>query len=285
MQYRPNALARSLRSKCTNVIGFYSGYHFLDPRNAYFAEMVGGLQEGCAEYRKDLLLHSVYRGDSIDDIHAELVDGRIDGLVMTAPPEDPLVERLVASHLPVVVVADAVPSLPSVIVDDAMGSRFTLDHLVSRGHTRLAYRSTTRRLAYAERRRIAYLDMAMAKGIPIVEWNSSDRPTAADDFLAHWLAMPPQERPTAVSCWNDLAAYELLESCWRHRLQVPGDLAITGFDDAFNLMAFRWRLTTVRAPWAEVARTAVRLLVSQLEGKEVPQETVLPVEFVTGDST
>src|SRR5213082_1158874 len=50
MKYGPNAIARSLRSKQTNIVGLYSGYHFVDPRNPFLAEIVGGLQEGCAEH-------------------------------------------------------------------------------------------------------------------------------------------------------------------------------------------------------------------------------------------
>src|SRR5262249_47656133 len=75
LRYRPNAIARSLRSKRTNIIGFYSGYRYIDPRNPFFAEIVGGLQEGCAEHRKDLLLHTVFQRASVDDIYGELVDG------------------------------------------------------------------------------------------------------------------------------------------------------------------------------------------------------------------
>ena len=79
MRYRPNAIARSLRSRRTNIIGLYSGYRYIDPRNPFMAPIIGGLQAGCAEHRKDLLLHTVFRGDSTDDIYAELADGRIEG--------------------------------------------------------------------------------------------------------------------------------------------------------------------------------------------------------------
>jgi LacI family transcriptional regulator len=85
-------------------------------------------------------------------------------------------------------------------------------------------------------------------------------------------------------CWNDPSAYDLLAHCHRSGLRVPEDMAVVGFDGAANPIDFRWRLTTIRAPWAEAARLAVTLLMAQLEGEEVPQETVLPVEFVAGDS-
>jgi DNA-binding LacI/PurR family transcriptional regulator len=67
-------------------------------------------------------------------------------------------------------------------------------------------------------------------------------------------------------------------------VRVPGDLVVTGFDGDPNPVAFRFRLTTVRAPWAEVARRAVNLLGAQLDGEEVSKQTVLPVEWIPGDT-
>jgi len=286
LRYRPNAIARSLRSKRTNIIGFYSGYRFIDPRNAFFAEIVGGLQEGCTEHRKDLLLHTVFREESVEDIYAELADGRIDGLVLTAPPDDPLVGRLADSHLPVVVVADAVPTLPSVIVDDAQGARLTLDHLLGRGHQRLLYWGVerNRRVFSAERRRAAYFSVAAERGIRMEEWSPPSRDPEDDSFADFWRARPTEDRPTAVLCWNDVAAYELLAQCRRRGVRVPADLAVTGFDGDRNPVGFQFSLSTVRAPWAQVAESAVKLLIAQMDGVDVPQRTVLPVEWLAGDT-
>jgi DNA-binding LacI/PurR family transcriptional regulator len=283
LRYRPNALARSLRSRTTNVIGVYSGYHYFEPRNSFFAQLLGGLQEGCVEYRKDLLLHSVFRGDTAEDIHTALMDGRIDGLIMFAPAHDPLVEPLATSHLPVVAVADPVSALTSVTVDDAGSARPVLEYLAARGHRRLVYRSVDRVLISVERRHAAFREEAGRMGLTMEEWCATDRVTD-DSWFEGWLARPTHERPTAVVCWNDVAAYDVLDRCAHIGIRVPEALAVTGFDDIPNPVASRFRLTTVRAPWAEVGRTAVRLLVEQIDGAEVPGETVLPVELVLGDT-
>jgi len=105
MQYRPNRVARSLRYQKTNVIGIYTAYGHLNPTVPFTAQIIGGLHQGCDDHRKDLLLHGSYPNRSAEEIYNELADGRVDGLILYTWPEDPLVERLSTSHLPVVAIA------------------------------------------------------------------------------------------------------------------------------------------------------------------------------------
>jgi DNA-binding LacI/PurR family transcriptional regulator len=93
------------------------------------------------------------------------------------------------------------------------------------------------------------------------------------------------ERPTAVVAWADGTAHQTLAECREMGLAVPRDVAIVGFDDNPLPVEPVWRMTTIRAPWREVARTAVSLLVTRIEGQEVAAETVLPVELVVGNTT
>ena len=286
MQFRPNATARSLRLRRTNIIGLYSGYNYLSPENAFFAAIIGGAQQGCDAHCKDLLLHGVFRGRAVKDIYAELADGRIDGLVVEAPPGDPLLELLAESSLPVIALAEATPLLPCVVVDDRAGGRLSADYLAQKGHRQVVYHSTLRRLTSAQRRRDAFMEAAEGYGMEVYEL-----PVKGDAFGAHlteqeaaWLDNRAADRPTAAVCWNDLAAYDLLEQAYRRGLRVPDDVAIVGFDGLIRPMRHDWQLTTVYAPWAEAARTAVSLLVEHLEGKSMPPETILPVEFIAGNT-
>src|SRR5438105_4721214 len=64
MDYRPNAVARSLRRRSTNVIGLYSGIGYLNASHPFLAELIGGMQRGCDQHHKDLLLHGTFRGRS-----------------------------------------------------------------------------------------------------------------------------------------------------------------------------------------------------------------------------
>ncbi len=283
MSYSPNAVARSLRRKQTNIIGLYCGHGYLNARLPFLAELIGGAQEACDRHHKDMLLHGAFRGGSVDDIYSELLDGRIDGLIVNAAPLDPLVDRLAASHLPVVAVADPIPSLPSVVVDDQAGIGMALDHLASTGHQRVLYRDTDRPLQSADRRRAAMRRKAADLGMEVTVWQGPDFTRPPDDLLV-WADRPRELRPTAALCWNDLTAYDLVARCRESGLSIPQDLAVIGFDGIRTPFDRIWQLTAVRAPWTQVTGSAVDLLVAMLQGAQVPMVTTLPVTLIAGST-
>jgi DNA-binding LacI/PurR family transcriptional regulator len=282
LRYHPNARGRALRSGFTNIIGLYAGYGWLNVRQPFYTEIVSGLQDGCEAFRKDLLLHGTFRGHTAEDIYTELADGRIDGLVVNMPPDDPLAARLADSHLPVVAVADPLPTIPSVVVDDAGGSRMLLDALKRRGHRRFVYLMTDLHPISAIRRRDAFFQAAAEDGLDVKEITLSAT-VSLDQFVKHdLLSTDPRQRPTAIVCWHDNTAYDVLVHCRSHGIRVPEEIAVVGFNGCPTPIDTLWSLTTIRAPWAMVARTAVEYLNTLLEGKPVPPETVLPVEFIPG---
>src|SRR5579862_696594 len=254
MKYSPNANALSLRRRRTNIIGFYSGYGYVTAESPFLATILGGLQEACDRHQKDLLLHGTFADRAAVDIYAELIDGRIDGLVLYAPANDPLAQLLADSFLPVVALADAVPVLHSVLVDDCAGSRLIVEYLAMQGHRHILYHCCTRDLESTVRRLDACREASASLCIQLTEqpttnvWNGSH----ITEEAAGWLDLPADRRPTAAVCWNDLTACDLLEQCERRGIRVPAEIAVVGYDGLFSARGMRRRLTTIRAPWAEV---------------------------------
>lgn len=288
LQYRPNAIARSLRRRKTDLIGLYNGYEYIDARNRFLAEVVGGLQEACDRYAKDLLIFRIFRGYTAQRIFEELVDGRVDGLVLYAPPDDALAERLANSHLPVVAVTDAVPMLPSVVVDDEYGGFLQAKHLAGKGHRRVIYRGSPFNLRSVARRQQGFREAAERLGLTVIEMTTEGDPSKTeepDELARTLLAMPPDRRPTAAVCWEDQHADRLVAEFSKLGLRVPEDIAVVGFNGLSTEREPAWKLTTIHAPWAAVGLTAVSLLMEQMEGKEVPSETVLPVALIIGKTT
>ena len=284
LQYSPNARGRALRSGFTNVIGLYAGFGAVNVRLPFFTEVVSGLQEGCEQVKKDLLLHGIFHG-SAADVFTELADGRIDGLVVNMPQDNPLAARLAESGFPVVAIADPLVNIPSVIVNDAEGSRLLAQHLQERGHRRLVYLNSFARPLSAVRRRDAFMQITANLGMEVEEACYEGGAEQGNPLVPDLLRRDPARRPTAIVCWNDQTAYEMLADCRRYGLRVPDEVAVVGFDGSSAAYETRDFLTTIRAPWAEAARTAVLYLDRLLKKEPVPPQTTLPVEFVQGHTT
>ncbi|CAN5821836.1 LacI family DNA-binding transcriptional regulator [soil metagenome] len=281
--YAPNAIARALRGERTNIIGYYAGYETLNAHIPFVAAILQGLQQSCRKYQQDLILFGSFERDTIDSIYATLTSGKIDGLVLLPTPRSPVMDRLFDSHLPVVAIANTHPALPSVVVDDVGGSTLIADYLARQGHQRILYRSQQERRVSQVRREETFCAAAAAHGLSVTITYETLHHALSEQELAI-LQEPAQRRPTAAVCWMDLSAYALLEQCEQAGLRVPEDLAIVGFDGIPLAIKPARVLTTICAPWVDVAAKAVDLLLALLDGEEVPQETICPVQWVLGDT-
>ena len=289
LHYQPNAVARSLRRGRTHLIGLYTNHDY-DARSDFLGAMIGALQRACEAQGLDLLLHSAFRGGSPDDIYGRLRDGRIDGLILHASTGDPLIEILGKSPLPVVVVADCLPNLPAVVCDDADGMRQLVAHLRGRGYRRFAFLAPRLSLTSVERRRAAFEQGMAQAGVAPEDWRviplESSAPGRVDyeDPTPALPALLGGPDAVAVCCWNDRTAYNLLQACDERGIAVPGQLAVAGFDGFLSTKAPRWRLVTVRCPWADVAGTALDVLQRLVREESVAPEICLPVTLSHGDT-
>jgi DNA-binding LacI/PurR family transcriptional regulator len=288
--YTPNAVARSLSQRRTNTISFFTGSYSFNTDVPFVAMIFLGLQRGCAEFHKDLLLHGMFlQGNpgSTTVTYGELANGKIDGVVLLTNPEDHLGKQVKESFLSAVAIVDGIPGIPSVVADDADGSRLIARHLHERGHRRVIYRASPDWLPSSKLRWTTICEEAAALGMTVETYYPRLHEEPLSDEERRLLTLPGGRRFTAIVCFADLAAYSVLDDCERQGLRVPEDVAIVGYDGIRMLFQGgpRRDLTTVRAPWERVSYMAVKLLNMQFEGQEAPPLTVLPVELYVGDTT
>jgi LacI family transcriptional regulator len=155
-------------------------------------------------------------------------------------------------------------------------------HLAERGYERITYVGPGTGASDALRRSAATaaLDALGLPALRVVEtgidgWRD---PAAA----ARTLAADP---PDAALCYDDKLALALLDALRSTRVDVPEDLAVTGFDGIIPALQSRPRLTTVAVPSVDVGRRAVEMLATGLRDGSMPTSEVLPVRLVVGDST
>lgn len=281
--YTPSAIALALRGNRTNIIGYYTGYESLDALDPFTATIINGIRRVCHFKKQDLLMFGSYERDSADEIYASLSNGKIDGLVLLPSPLSPVMDHLSELRLPVVAIANVMPGVPSVGVDDVGGARMQAEYLAQKGHQRILYRADFAEHRSTVRRREAFIETAHALGmeVEVVRGNQIGNLMPAE---LEMLARPPSLRPTAAVCWADSNAYALLENLRHHGIHVPADLAVMGFDGLAPKVRSAWQLTSIRAPWYDVASTAVMHLLALIEGDEVKGEHIFPVELLEGDT-
>ncbi len=283
LNYQPNVLARSLLRRHTNVIGFYSAQRqMFDPLYPFYGSVLKGLLKGCEEHKKNFLVHGTFNNVSEDDIYLELLNGQIDGLVLYAREATPLIKRLVASHLPVVTVADEVPGLPCVTVDSRLGGQLLARHLAQKGYKRVLYWVAHEELPSTIQLRLdGFQEEAAAHDIEVEVFHPEGAWPFEDDLKQ---LMARKNRPEVIAAFSDFTANQIISWCKATGIRVPQDIAVTGFDGFVGTFGSPTGITTIRAPWHLVAETAVSLLVQQCSGEAIAMRTQLAVELIDGET-
>ncbi|WP_380160820.1 LacI family DNA-binding transcriptional regulator [Kineococcus sp. R86509] len=280
-----NESARQLRAGVSRTIAMV----VLDVANPFFTDVIAGAEE-LAE-RHDSLVVMCNSANSADREarHLRRLDQqRVLGVLLTPVHDAPSAALSeVRDHGTPVVLVDrgaASSGQSSVAVDDVLGGRLAGEHLVGAGHRHIAYVGVATPLRQVEERLRGVREAVGAAGIVEVVNATGLSVRAGSQAAAQILASPPGERATAVFCTNDLMALGVLNECVRRGVRVPDELALVGYDDIGFAATASVPLTSVRQPRELLGRTAVELLLAQVEGRPA-QQIVFEPELVVRRST
>lgn len=280
--YIPDAAGQALKSGRTGTVAvLVSGSHgptFLD---AFYAEVVGGIETHLAENGLGLLL---MRSGSVKP--GWLQGGRCDGIIaLGCDLPVALLRSLDEGGVPLVL-ADSEggwegwrPEIPSVTVANEAGGYEATRHLLERGRRRVAFIAETPDDPNFLRRRQGYL-RAHAELDREVKSESQHSGQLGPDggYLAtqKLLAAAPFD---AIFAANDTAAFGALRALAEVGVRVPDDVAVVGFDDIALSRYSHPPLTTVRIPRQQLGLEAAAQLLARFGGKPAASPQ-LPVSLV-----
>ncbi|WP_165864523.1 GntR family transcriptional regulator [Capsulimonas corticalis] len=163
----------------------------------------------------------------------------------------------------------------------------TIQHLIRQGHRRIAYVTKNEQIRAVQDRIQGYMDAIREAELDeiVLSIPSRDREQVwtSVDMMFH---LPKDERPTAASAFNDYAAVDLVKRLKNMGLSVPGDVAVTGFDDIVPILPTGVGLTTMAQPYEEIGRTAVEVLLQRLKSRAAPARSVeLPARLMARESS
>ncbi|MFF8841422.1 LacI family DNA-binding transcriptional regulator [Streptomyces sp. NPDC015127] len=278
--YRPNAVARSLRTDQTRTLGLVIS----DVLNPYFTELARFVEEEARALGYSVIIGNADERPELQDHHVRtLLDRRIDGLLVSpADGRSPLTLDAAHGSTPMVFLDRWLPGVdvPVVRADGRAAIRDLVAHLHGLGHRRLAIIAGPAATTTGRERVEAFRDALREHGLPLPD----DR-IGQGDFQAasgrrateRFLDLP--ERPDVVFAADNLMALGALDAIRARGLRVPEDIGLAAFDDIPWFVHTDPPLTAIAQPTAELARAAVRALTDLIEGRP-PQSVTLPARLV-----
>jgi DNA-binding LacI/PurR family transcriptional regulator len=288
--YHPNVAARTLRSARTETLCFL----LLDEGSRFLADpmtdlVIAGIGDVARERGYGLLIRAALPDEPDPSVVKPLLENRADGAILFLSGEPELrgwyVSKLAELGFPFILLEPSEDrQMLTVTAADREGAHGLTKHLIDTGHERIVFLTTAVPWPMLEQRLLGYRDALAEAGLPEIvfhggTWTPASGAEQVDRVLDSGV------RPTAMMCGNDLLALGAIRAVREQGLTVPGDIAVTGFDD-FDFAEFADpALTTVRIPGYEIGRAAGEMLVDVLESRTpAERQVVLPVELKLRES-
>jgi DNA-binding LacI/PurR family transcriptional regulator len=275
--YVPNQIARSLRTRQTNMVGLLIG----DVENSFYSVIAKNVES----VAKDAGYHVVLcNGDDDPEIEREylklLEAMHVDALVVTPTTKNRrYLANLLEKGMVIVQVDRRVEGLPAdaILVDNEAGAMSAVARLVEAGHEQIGILAGDVEVPTARQRLAGYERALTEHGILVrdglIKTGSFHREHAIEDATELLHAVPA---PTAIFAANNILAEALLIALEQEGLKVPRDMSVVAFDDVQWMSMVEPPVTAVRQPIADIARSAAELVLRRLrEGRDGPPSTVV----------
>ncbi|TIC80134.1 LacI family DNA-binding transcriptional regulator [Nocardioides sp. GY 10127] len=273
--YLPNRAARNLRTRTSHLIGL----------------RIQPAQEGTANATMDRFVHSLVETSREAGYHV---------LLFTGDPTDPLAgydDLLRSTAVDAFVVTDTYLGNPQAMwldqrrapfvafgrpwqqpgathawvdVDGAAGVALATDHLLDKGHRRVAWIGWRKDSAIGEDRRSGWTRAMHLRDLPTTGLASRVEDTVTSGRSAAGVLLD-EAAPTAFVCASDTLAMGVLHALAERGLRAGDDVAVVGFDDSQVAQVVRPGLSSVRQPLEQVAVEIVATLEGLLAHPAVPQ--------------
>jgi LacI family transcriptional regulator len=282
LNYRPNQIARSLKSQKTFTIGLIVA----DISNPFSSQIARIIEDQAKKHGYSVIFGSSDESvNKTNDLVKLLLDRQVDGLILSLPQQtEEQVQYLQKTNVPFVLIDRYYPNIHtnSVSIDNYDASQKAIQHLLDNGHERIgiiAYQTSMYHLNERVRGAVELLGNNGLIGKVGIDSINQDVIASIDSFLSD---PNPVDSLFFTSNLLTVSGLKYINSLG---LKIPDQLAIVGFDetDAFDL--FYAPVSYVKQPMLEMGCEAVRLLLNSMENRDVKESVELKAELVIKKSS
>lgn len=291
--YRPNLVARQLRSQRTHTIGIVMPANTRDYEDDFFSMLLKGISRTAAEHHYDVLISAqVSDADEMDAYYRIVGGNRVDGIILARTYQnDARIRYLQEINHPFVVSGRLTPDRPSdfpyIDIDSKVGLEMMVAHLIGCGHRHIGLILPPADIAYTPFRLRGYqsgLEQAGLNHQPAYITHGDLKREGGYQAARNLLETAP--KLTAIIACNDLMAMGAMTAVQEHGARIGEDIAVTGFDDIPSAEFTNPPLTTIRQPIYEIGQRLIEMLIQIIEGHTPEESQILlqPELVVRGSS-
>lgn len=297
LNYRPNRLARGLRSRRSASIGVV----LTGIKSSYSSALLEGIETIAFEGGYSILLSCSHCYPELETKHLDVLrEKMVDGIILVpAHPEANAgyYQQMLDDGAPVVFMDRYVPEVDAycVMTDNRTGGYLAAKHLTELGHRDLAFFTTPeieRESTSVCERLAGFTEGAREAGIESVQvigpGAEECRPVEEYARRAIRSFFASGTRVTAIMTVNDNLAFGALRGLIEEGLRVPDDVSLVGYDDLDINPYIHPAMTAVSQPKQAMGREAVRILLGLIEGrisKAEPKRVLLKPELIVRETT
>jgi len=272
LRYVPMGAARSLVTRRTQAVGAL----LPDLFGEFFSELIRGIDLAARAHGLHLLVSSSHGDADEAAVALRAMQGRVDGVLIMSPHVDAaFLRKHLADSVPAVLLDSAPrePRCPHVNIDNIGGARAMTQHLLALGHRKLAFIEGPEGNRDARERRRGFEQTIAAQHGATARYLKGDY-SEESGYHAGRALLSGHKRPDAVFAANDMMAIGCLSAFNEAGVQVPEEIALTGFDDIPIARYTHPPLTTVHVRIAQLGHAALERLVMQMQTTETPEADV-----------
>ncbi|MCM3767623.1 LacI family DNA-binding transcriptional regulator [Neobacillus niacini] len=272
LDYRPNAVARSLKQKTTMTIGVIVA----NILHNFSTQVMRAIEDFCHEAEFHVIICNADDNAEKEKQYIEMLQAKqVDGIILIPTGDNvELYNEMHEANFPVVFIDRIVEgvAIPSVMLDNESAADLAVQHLIDKGYERIGIITNEIRSVTTRMERIyGYKKTLQRNGIEINDqYIKSLEVSKIQAGLEEMLSVKPQIQ--AILAGNDLTMMEILKYAKKNPIRIPEDLAVIGIDELSFGSFFEPAITVVAQPAFDIGKKAAELLLSKIQNKEPEQE-------------
>lgn len=292
LQYKPSSLARSMRTRKTNLIALIVP----EMSNFYYSEIYSAVRVAAGQYGYTIILYTTEESVSVLKRYlTEIVALGVDGIIICFLDEDEMIECFaeVQRQIPIALMGWDINNtrFNSAIVDVFDGIYHATRHLIELGHHEIAFIGGPLESRISKEKFNGYKLAMQQEGIQIrPEFISSGKYRFQTGYFCTRNFMGLTKRPTAIVCANDVLAIGAIKYLISNEIRVPEECSVIGFDGTSLSSIYQPAVSTMAQPIADMGVEIMKLLAAKIrnpksKNKQIIFKTTLTARETTVAST